>query len=473
MFWVASISRIKVQLLIVVLLGLSPAVEWDSIIRLTVDPRTQEIGFSRQKCIAVDPSRNVWVFWRDERSPVAQIWYRRFDWTSGIWEPESQLTRLEFAVSPPSVASDRRSNIHLTWQTDDDRGKGIWYKKFLAQERRWLAETLLVSPRGSYNLRYPVIAVEPDSEILHLVYYGNPDTGGLYQIFHKEYRLDSGWLPSEQITTHIGNHEDAAVAVDSAGDLCVVFLGTDLGSQFNHSLCRRRIGGVWQEIEQVSSVPGYIMQFSPTVAAGRNGNWHVVWYGQSEQQFHYQIFHRQGTPSGWSEVFTVSRGVSYPQYSPAVVVGDGEQCYLVWQGTAPNSPQVNQLQFAHRDANGNWSVPQLLSNFTSGNVDRPAIVLDSRLGLHIAFQQDSAGNRDVYYLHGEILSPGIGEPAGFLPLTVLNKRFSFGNWAGKKIYNSLGAAVGVPFITPGVYLIENRDNSRVYYQKVIILGTRR
>lgn len=158
--------------------------------------------------------------------------------------------------------------------------RGIRYKRFDTRAQQWDAETLLVSIPEPYYLKYPAVAVQPNSGGIHIVYYGNQDRGGFPKVFHKEYQPETGWLPSEQLTPCPYDHRDATVAVDTNGDLCVVWIGQDLGSSTDQVLCRRRVAGIWQEIEQVSELPGNLTQYSLVVTAGTDGNWHIMWHGQ-------------------------------------------------------------------------------------------------------------------------------------------------------------------------------------------------
>ncbi|MGQ9707875.1 MAG: hypothetical protein ACUVUR_03240 [bacterium] len=464
--------RLKLFLLLSALMRTVNATEWDSIIRLTDNNRAQVLGLSYQKSVAVDHDGNVWVFWQDQRTSPSQLWFRRFDRASRMWLPESQLTRLPAPANPPSAVCDQSGNVHLFWHIESELYRGIWYKKYDRAQTRWLAETLLVPGVLGYLRKYPVVATQLGGNVVHIVWYGNPDSGGFYQVFHKEYQPGSGWLPYEPVSYTSCPHEAASIAADSSDDLCVVWLGQDLGGQFNQVFCRCRIGGLWQDVELVSDLPGGLAQYAPGVSCGTNGNWHIVWEGTASGQLYRQIYHRLCTPVGLSEIFTVSRTINYQQGTPSASCR-GKECYIVWRGRTQTTPDRYQLRYAFRDKNGLWSLPEELTNINSGDVDRPAIVSDSAFGLHIAFQIDSGGNLDVYYLAGQIASSGIIEPDCRLPVS--DKGWIVSNLSSARIYNPLGEAAGNRISSPasGIYLIETRDHGHRRFQKIILLRGKR
>jgi hypothetical protein len=462
-----SILQITCLHLCIFLLPAS-AIEWDTIIRLTVDPNEQRPGLGYQRSLAIDPTGNIWVFWQDSRNSFPQLWYRRFEVASRIWLPESQLTRMDITCNLPSVASDGQGNIHVCWHIDAEkipRLRGIWYQRFNARTGQWQPETLLVPAPIPYWLKYPSVAVEPNSGTLHIVYYGHPDTGGLPQVFHKQFVPGLGWLPAEQLTSFPDNHSDASVAVDSNDDLCVVWLGTDLGSSEQQVLARCRIGGVWQEIQQVSDLPGGLTQYSPAVAAGANGYWHIVWSGQYPNHRYNQIFYRCRTPAGWSDIFTVSRFVPYSQFSPCITTA-GNQCVVIWTGKCPTSPETTQLQVAIRNHSGIWTEPIPITSFTLTQPHRPAIIYDPNSGLSICFSGDSAGNVDVYYLSGRLIPSGIQEHP--LPPSVPSSLLFTPPVSGARIYSPAGMKIN-SLCAPGVYLIEDQPNGPRRFRKLLLL----
>ncbi len=466
--------------LLILSVALTTAVEWDSIIRLTSNPEIQNLATSGRRSIEVDNTGNIWVVWVDYRSAPRQIWCRKFDRSSGMWLPETCLTNRLANCFPASIAGDGNGDVHLTWHISGDIGSGIWYKKYDANRRTWLEDTLLEPAVMPYTRFYPVLAAQPGGNRLHLVWFGTPDTGGTYQVFHKEFYPDSGWLPAEPVTSAICPHQAATLAVDSAGNLCVVWLGQDNGAPTDQVFCRRRIDGTWQDWELVSDLPASLTQYSPAVAAGTNGNFHITWHGRYGMLTYHQIFHRLRTPTGWSDIRTVSRGVNFQQESPALNCRQNGECHIVWRGKTENSPVYYQLIYSFRDRNGNWHNNEPVTSINA-DVTNPSLMCDVNNGLHVTWMDASSGNPDIYYLRGELAPVGVRENT---PVISPNRRTSLTvSLAGipdtiGAIYDPLGRVVpgtGRPLrsLPGGVYLVTFIRGERRELIKLVVPGKRK
>lgn len=405
----SMVSRMPVLLALFAALSLGYATTWDTILPLTTNPQNQHLGYGWQRSVACDPQGNVHVVWLDQRTSPYQLWYRRFDRTTGLWREESVLTNRSASCSPPGVACDAQGNVHVVWHLEF-YPYGIWYKRFDAGTSVWHPDSLLEVATAQQMKYFPSVACRPGSREVHVVWFGDPDTGGNYQVFHREYKPDSGWRRTEQVSAEPLLHDQTSLAVDSAGDICVVWCGNDLGEAYRQVFCRRRVDGNWQSVELVSDMPQRLTQYAPCVAAGSGGVWHFVWHGSASLELCHRIRYRNRSPSGWGDIVVVSDLPNQQQESPGIWCRAGGDCHVVWRGQTASS-NLYQLFHACREPDGHWTTPVQLTQRGSGNVSRPAVTADSDTCLHVVWYDNSSGNQDIYYLRGHERRTGQADAA--------------------------------------------------------------
>ncbi|MCX6842471.1 MAG: hypothetical protein NTX53_09355 [candidate division WOR-3 bacterium] len=379
-------------------------VTWDTIIRLTTNPASQYTGYGGQHSIAVDAAGNVHVAWLDQRNVPYQVWYRRYDAGTGTWQAETVLTNRQSNCFQPGVGCDSAGDVHVLWHVGTWPDCGIWAKRYNATTHHWRADTLIDSASTSQLQQYPSVACVPGPGDVDVVWYGTPDTGGLPQVFFKEWSQSSGWDSAMQTSTASVNHDQVSVAAGKNGDVTVVWCGMDFGGSHNQVCCRRRTGGVWQDAELVSDIPGDMSQYSPGVAIDRGGAVHVVWHGRSPMNIYQQVFHRERDSIGWSGIDSISGIRAYQQQYPSIACDAAGRCHAVW--CSKGGTEHLQLAYAQKDTDGIWSSPMILTGLDSGSVNHPSITCDAGSGIHIVWYDNSSGNQDVYYLHG--VMPGLG-----------------------------------------------------------------
>lgn len=387
-------------LLALVAVATGQPVRWDSIVQLTTNPAMQTLGSGGQRSIAVDGSGNLHVVWLDNRSVPYQVWYRRYDNSTRTWLAETVLSARTANCFAPAVACDGENGVHVVWHVEAGNQPGIWYKRYNAAARRWQADTLLVPAPSPGILLAPAICCQPGTRVVHLAWHGNVDTLLYMPVFHRELLPDSGWRPVEIVSEYPCGHSNAAMACDSAGDLCLAWAGYDFGATSQQLFCRRRVAGVWQATELVSGNTGMGAQYLPAVAVGQNGWFGVAWYGVLNSW--QRVFYRQWTGSRWLEVEEVSGGVQRQQRHVSVVCRGNGEAWAVWAGQDSAVPPNYQLRFGRRNPACGWFVPESLTSFPSGDVSAPCIAYGSGRNLHVVWCDDHNGDKDIYYRCGTL-----------------------------------------------------------------------
>lgn len=400
-------------MLLLVALCLAPAAAlpalWDSVLPLTTDAHNQAVGHGGQRSVAADPQGNLHVVWLDARTVPSRVWYREYDNATDAWLSETMLVSLPADCFTPTICCDDAGGRHVAWHVEEGTDAGIWYKRFSPTAQHWMAETLLVPAALPRLQRYPALASEPGSRVLHLAWFGNADSGMSTQVCHREFRPDSGWGAVEQLTDVQAGHQDVGVAADSTGHVCVVWAGYDFGGDYQMVFCRRRISGVWQASELVSGMAGAFDQYRPAIAGGTTGYFHIAWYGLRSGW--WRIYYRQFTPTRWLAVETVSVNVPRQQRDVSVACDSNGVCHAVWSGQDSASPAHYQLRYSARPVSGNWPVQQTLTSIASGEATAPTVVADGDTGLHVAWYDSHTGNNDIWYLRGCIPGSPVEEEA--------------------------------------------------------------
>jgi len=403
--------------LLVVLAGPARAtdVTWDTIVGLTDDAAGQLTGYGGQHSIAVDAGGNVHVAWLDQRDVPYQVWYRRYDAGTSTWLAETALTTRPAKCFRPGMACDSAGNVHLVWHIESYTGPGIWCKRYDAATERWKPDTLIDATTTLQPQSYPSVACVPGSGDVEVAWYGLPDTGISNQVFVKEWHQTAGWDSAMPASTAPVNHDQVSLAAGTNGDLAVVWCGLDFGNDYKQVFCRRRVSGVWQDIELGSDLPTGLTQYAPGVAFDHDGAIHVVWHGRSLMNTYQQVFYRRHDAAGWSGIDSISGVRAYQQQFPSIVCDATGRCHAVWCSKAGSGR--TQLIYAQRDTNGVWSSPMILTGFDSASISYPSITCDAGGGIHIVWHDDHTGNQDVYYLHGVMPGPGVSEsrPSFLIP----------------------------------------------------------
>ncbi len=460
----------SVGLILVSALATAGAAEvtWDTIIRLTTNPASQVTGYTGQHSIAVDGAGNVHVAWLDQRNVPYQVWYRRYDAGTGTWLAETTLTTQQANCSQPGLACDSAGNVHLVWHVESFLGTGIWAKRYNATTHHWRADTLIDSTTTAQLQFYPSVACVPDSRDVAVGWYGSPDSGMYYQVFLKERHAATGWDSAIQVSEAAVGHDQVSVTADKNGDVVVVWCGMDLGGSHNQVCCRRRVAGVWQDVELVSDLPGGLTQNRPCVAADRSNAVHVVWYGLSGSSFYLQVFHRMRDAGGWSNIDNIGGIRPYQQQFPSIACDAAGRCHAAWCSQAGGTNM--QLAYAQRDTDGVWSTPMILTGLDSGSVSYPSIACEADSGIHVVWYDASSGSQDVYYLRGIIQGSGAVEShppslarrctrgativrASMLQTTAGKLQ------AGLVVFDASGRPVD--YMKPGVYFVRSSDGAHL------------
>jgi hypothetical protein len=222
------------------------------------------------------------------------------------------------------------------------------------------------------------------------------DTPGNNEIYYKK-STDSGetWASSKRLTWTSGASRWSDIAVDLLGRLHVVWCDSTSGNEEVYYRRSTDGGTTWSTTRNLSLAVGACRD--PAVAVDSSGGIHIVW--DSITPGNWEIYHKKSTDGGstWSATrrLTWSPGNSYVPFISADASGD---LHVVWYDDQPGNYEVYYKNST--DGGDTWSTSERLS-WNSGRSEYPVIAVDPLGNLHVAWDDDTPGNYEIYYKKNE------------------------------------------------------------------------
>jgi hypothetical protein len=142
---------------------------------------------------------------------------------------------------------------------------------------------------------------------------------------------------------------------------------------------------------QITSNPGESLE--PAIAIDSIGNLHVVW--GDDTPGNSEIFHKMSTDGGttWTPAQRLTWN-SGDSTSPVIAIDSSNNIFVVWQDFTPGNWEIYFKRSF--DGGATWSAAIRLT-WNSGESSRPAIAIDTANHIHVVFQDSSPGNFEIFY----------------------------------------------------------------------------
>jgi len=303
------------------------------------------------------------------------------------WAPTKRLTWNSGDSQLPAIAVDTWGNLHVIWEDDATGNAEIYFKKSADGGNTWTASQRLTWNSG--KSRRPAIAVDTWGNP-HLVWYD--DTPGNYEIYYKN-STDGGatWSASQRITRTAGVSQAPAIAVDTWGNLHVLWYDYTPGNYEIFYSKSTDGGATWPAGQRITWTSGW--SGLPDIAVDSSNNIHVVW--SDETPGNAEIYYKKSTDGGvtWSisQRLTWNSGISEV---PAIAVNPSGDLHALWWDNTPGNAEIFYKKST--DGGGAWTLSKRLT-WSSGDSQVPAIAIDPSGGLHALWWDNTPGNAEIFY----------------------------------------------------------------------------
>jgi len=395
--------------------------EWQEDVRLTENEVADYTYAYGRQLVATDPSGRVHVVWMSYQSPgeySPQIYYKRYYPGSG-WTNDTCISA-DLASSGhsyyPALCVDSIGNVHAVWffnkVSQVPKGYYIAYKKCTPTSSGnggWDASSVRITEDTlRWYKFFPAIAASPNNRI-HVVYYCYHPTLG-YAIGYKE-KVGTTWQPRVWVDSGGNNYYRwwPKVAADRNNNVHVTWFGYGGGSFYQIGY-RGRFSGSWGPVVADISRGSY-HQMNPAIAVNLvSNNVHIVWQGYPANRRNYRIIHKERLGTGVADTFqlvgdTVSEpNFSYDQFNPCLAFTSDGSGHCVWYGNNSSSPRYFQIRYNERTPEGVWQTPMNLTAVTTSDRAYPSINNGGNGlvpdNLHVIWHDYRDGNWELYYKRG-------------------------------------------------------------------------
>jgi len=345
---------------------------------------TWNSSYSVEPNIAIRSFGDPYVVWSDYSPGYWEIFYKKSADGGATWSTSQRLTWTTSGSADQVIAVDSSGNLHVVYY-DGLPGKWqIYYTKSADGGANWTTSRRLTWTSGwAYS---PAIAVTYPGN-LHVVW--QDDTPGNSEIYYRR-STDRGatWSTSQRLTWSSGKSECPAIAVDTSGNLHVVWQDDAPG---NSEVYYRRStdgGTTWTPSKRLSWT--LLGSWNPAIAGDSAGHLHVVWEAGNGE-----IYYKKSTDGG--ATWSISQRLTWTSensYYPAIAVDPSGNLHVVWDDNTPGNPEVYYKKST--DGGATWTTSQRLT-WNSGDSWHPTIAADSSGNLHVVWDDDTPGNFEIYY----------------------------------------------------------------------------
>lgn len=318
-----------------------------------------------------------------------------FQFSLHAWIASKRLTWNPEASGYPVVAADSLGTIHVVWSNElSAEPSEIYYKRSTDRGTNWSGINRLTWNSGFSSS--PCIAVDSGNGV-HVVW--EDDTpGGISEIFYRD-STDAGntWSALKRLTWNAEYSISAAVAAGSGNGVHVVWCQFVSGKSFEIFYKGSSDGGTnWSGINRLTwNTNKGGSSWSPSVTVDSLNRIHVVWYGRTTATDYFEIFHKQSTDGGssWSALNRLTWN-SLDSIGPSITADSANNIHVTWEDDSPGNREIFYKKST--DGGSTWSGLSRLS-WNSGWSTFSCIASYQNVDIYAVWSDNTFGNSEICY----------------------------------------------------------------------------
>ena len=259
-----------------------------------------------------------------------------------------------------------------------------------AQATDWAAPQRLTWTSGVSAC--PAVAVNTAGHIFVAWHDTTSGTSGSYEIyFKKSVNGGASWTANRRLTWTSAQSKNPAIAIDAWGNIHIAWQESTTGNTEIYYKKSTNGGTDWTANQPLTSNAG--ISECPAIAADSAGRLYVVWHDNTSGNT--EIYYKKSANNGdtWSAIqrLTWTSGVSN---NASIAIDSSDYLHVAWEDSTPGNYEI----YYKKSANGGttWTANKRLT-WMGGESSRPELAVDSADDLHIVWQDRTPGNREIYH----------------------------------------------------------------------------
>ncbi len=378
---------------------------------------SRSIGFGQQN-IAVDSSGNINVVWHafvGSAGNVDIFFSRSADGGATFSTPKDISSSLLFSTAQ-QIALDSSGNINVVWHGEAFGSSitDIFFSRSTDGGATFSTPKNLSNNTGfcSSCSRLAQIAIDSGGNI-DVVWEGLAGFGNIDIFFSGSGDGGATFSTPKNLSNNAGTSQGAQIAVDSSGNINVVWVDNNPGNQDIFFSGSSDGGTTFSVPKNLSNNTG--QSYNPHIAVDPTGDINILW--EDTTPGNVDVFFSRSSDGG--ATFSTPKSLSNSRGSPLhpqMAVDSSGNINVVWQDAAPGQFDI----FLSRSTDGGitFSTPMNVSNNTGYSLE-PQVALDSGGNIDVVWEDNTPGNYDIFFARGILCS----DSSRYNKLSPVNGRF--------------------------------------------------